>query len=318
MNKRTLGKTGIRVSEIAFGGVEIGLPYGIGIRSEADMLSREDSVRLLNEAIDTGINLFDTAPAYGSSEQIMGEAFRGKRERVVISTKCGPLRDSTGALHSPEMIREMIEVSLEESLNELQTDYVDIYKLHQVDKEILENDIIAEVFAGLRKRGVIRATGVSTYSVEETKKAIESGRWDVIQLPFNLMDQSQGALFSLATAKGVGIMVRSVLFKGILSNKGRNLHPELKDVEQHIELFRKLFNESIHDLSSLAMKFALSFDQVASVLVGIDKLAYLEQALSIADGNYLDSETLQTVRDLQYPDTGFLDLVNWERMGWLT
>jgi len=78
MNKRLLGQTGIQVSEIAFGGVEIGLPYGIGIKSKADMPSREESVRLLHTAVDSGINFFDTARMYGLSESIMGNAFKDR------------------------------------------------------------------------------------------------------------------------------------------------------------------------------------------------------------------------------------------------
>ena len=84
MNKRMLGQTGIQVSEIAFGGVEIGLPYGIGIKSKADMPSQEESVRLLHTAVDSGINFFDTARMYGLSESIMGNAFKDRRNQVVM------------------------------------------------------------------------------------------------------------------------------------------------------------------------------------------------------------------------------------------
>ena len=90
MNKRTLGRTSLKVSEIAFGGVEIGMSYGIGVNSHNDMLSEKEAIRLLHEAADTGINFFDTARAYGKSEHIMGKAFADRRESVVISTKCRP------------------------------------------------------------------------------------------------------------------------------------------------------------------------------------------------------------------------------------
>jgi aryl-alcohol dehydrogenase-like predicted oxidoreductase len=318
MNQRWLGHTGIKVSEIAFGGVEIGIPYGIGVRSRADMISETEAVQLLHEAIDEGINLFDTARQYGDSESIMGRAFKDRRDRIVICTKCRHLRNDSGVVPSSDQIREIIERSLQESLTALQTGFIDIYMLHRADIEILGNDTVADIFNDLKKKGLIRATGVSTYAAGETKKAIESGRWDVIQLPFNLMDQSQEALFSPASAKGIGIMVRSVLLKGILSDKGRNLHPELKKVEQHRKLYGRLFSKTCPDLTSLAVKFALSFDQVASVLIGMDQMAYLKRALAIADGNYLDKETMRQARELQYPDTGFLDLVKWDRMGWLT
>jgi aryl-alcohol dehydrogenase-like predicted oxidoreductase len=132
------------------------------------------------------------------------------------------------------------------------------------------------------------------------------------------MDQSQKTNFSMAVEKGLGIMVRSVLFKGILSEKGRNLHPALKDVVEHIKLYRDLLSESDYDLATLATKFALSYNQVSSVLVGIDRTDYLEKSLAVADGIYLDNETLKHVKELQYPDLKFLDLVKWDKMGWLT
>ena len=318
MNQRLLGHTGINVSEIAFGGVEIGIPYGIGVRSKADMIGRSEAIRLLHAAVDGGINLFDTARMYGASESIMGQAFRGRRDRVVICTKCRHLRDVSGILPTSRKIRDIMERSFRESLAELKTDYIDIYMLHQADMEILGNDTVSGVFHELKKKGLIRAAGVSVYAVQETGMAIDSGVWDVVQLPFNLMDQSQEVLFSPAAESGIGIMVRSVLLKGILSDKGRDLHPELKKVERHRESYSGLFSRSCPDLTSLAMKFVLSFDEVASVLVGMDKMTYLDKALTAADGNYLDKETLTEARKLPYPDTGFLDLVKWERMGWLT
>lgn len=86
MNKRLLGQTGIKVSEIAFGGVEIGIPYGIGVSIKTDMISESEAICLLHEAIDSGINIFDTARMYGASESIMGRAFKGRRDQVVICT----------------------------------------------------------------------------------------------------------------------------------------------------------------------------------------------------------------------------------------
>ncbi len=318
MNQRILGRTGIRVSEIAFGGVEIGLPYGIGVKSITDMLSETEAVHLLHAAIDSGINFFDTARMYGTSESIMGRAFQDRRDRVIICTKCRHFRDSDGRLPPSGELKKIIETSLRESLAALQTGFIDIYMLHQADLEILNNEEIANTFLNLKTKGVIRATGVSTYTVGETKKAIDSGVWEVVQLPFNLMNQSQEVNFSQAAKMDIGIMARSVLFKGLLSEKGGKLHPALKDVQAHLNLYGELLSESIPDMPTLAIKFALSFGQVSSVLVGIDRMVYLQKSLAAADGVYLDEKTLARAGDLRYPDLQFLDLVKWEKMGWLT
>jgi aryl-alcohol dehydrogenase-like predicted oxidoreductase len=317
MRKRALGKTGIQVSEIAFGGVEIGLPYGIGVESKSDMLSQSEAIQLLHVALEQGINFFDTARLYGDSENIMGKAFSGKRHEVIIATKCTHFRDSDGKLPATSQIRKIIERSLKESLAALKTSYVDIFMLHQADQEILENDEIATVFASLKQQGVIRATGASTYSTLETRLAIQRGTWDVIQLPFNLMDQRQSECFEEAENSGVGLVVRSVLLKGLLSDRGRNLHEALAEVEKHILSYHTMTGEQFPDLPTLATQFALSFGSISSVLVGIDKMDYLFKALSTANGQYMSAETLDHARALAYPDPAFLNLPYWDRMGWL-
>lgn len=318
MNSRILGKTTLQVSEIAFGGVEIGLPYGIGVVGEADMLTENQSIELLLASLDSGINFFDTARMYGNSEEIMGKAFVGRRSEVVFATKCRHFRDQKGNLPPNEELESFIRTSLAESLKALQTDYLDVFMLHQADLEILENPVIADVFSTLKKQGTIRATGASTYSVEETRKAIESGVWDVIQLPFNLLDQRQSSLFELAQNQGVAIVVRSVLMKGLLSDRGKNLHPELKNVEKHIAGYTHLLGDKFPDLPTMATKFALSFPGVSAVLIGMDKMEYLHNALQTADGNYMDQEELQNAQKLAYPDPTFLNLPHWHKMGWLT
>lgn len=317
MIRRPLGKTGIEVSEVAFGGVEIGMPYGIGIKSGNDMLSETEAIHLLHAALDSGINFFDTARMYGNSENIMGMAFKKSRSEVVIGTKCRHLRDSNGAIPVDSKLKKLIVSSLHESLEALQTDYVDLFMLHQADLEILGNEVISSIFSNLKKSGKCRATGVSTYSVEETQKAIETGTWDVIQLPFNLMDQRQEAVFSLASQKGVGIVIRSVLLKGLLSDRGKGLHTALAAVEKHINCYDELLEGTNYNLSTLATKFALSFPEVSSILVGIDRPEYLFKSLEAANGIYLNNPQLARAKELAYPDPVFLNLPYWDKMNWL-
>jgi aryl-alcohol dehydrogenase-like predicted oxidoreductase len=272
----------------------------------------------LHAALDGGINFFDTARLYGESEIIIGKAFYDRRDQVVIATKCKHFRDADGKIPPYEVLKKNIESSLQESLAAMQTDYVDVFMLHQADIAILKNDDVSRVFSELKQAGVIKATGASTYKVEETKLAIESKMWDVVQLPFNLMDQRQLQLFPLAAENGVGLVIRSVLLKGLLSNKGRGLHPALRSVEDHIRKYNSLLDASVPDLPTLATKFALSFTEVSSVLVGIDRKEYLGKSLECADGFYFNEKKLEQTKDLCYPDPEFLDLPKWDRLRWLT
>jgi 1-deoxyxylulose-5-phosphate synthase len=317
MQLRELGKTGIKVSEVAFGGVEIGLPYGIGINHAEDMLSRPAAIDLLHEAIDNGINFFDTARLYGESEAIMGEAFRDRRHQVVIATKCKHFKDGDGKIPAYRQLKDIIEGSLNESLTLLKTDYVDVFMLHQADLSILDNEDVKAIFDELKDSGKIRSTGASTYSVVETHTAIERD-WDVIQHPFNMLDQGQAENFAYADEKGTGLVVRSVLMKGLLSDRGKNLHPALGAVEQHIAGYYKLLDNEITELPELATKFALSFPEISAVLVGIDKPAYLHKAIEAVSGTQLSPEIKAKAMAMTYPDPAFLDLPTWDRKGWLT
>lgn len=316
MNKRELGNTGIIVSEIAFGGVEIGMPYGFGVNTKTDMLSRENAIKLLHEALDNGINFFDTARLYGDSESIMGEAFEGRRNEVVLSTKCKHFVNAEGNIPGYDELKKLVEDSLEESLVFLRTDHVDVFMLHQADLEILNNRDIKKVFKAIKESGKTRAIGASTYTVEETVSAINNG-WDVVQLPFNLLDQKQSACFEIASQKGVAIIVRSVLMKGLLSDRGLSLHPALAEVENHIKKYKQLLSEETSHLSNLATKFALSFNQISSILIGIDKLEYLYSALECVNGEALDHAVVKQAKDLAYPDPVFLNLHEWSVNGWL-
>ena len=317
MKKRPLGQTGIEVSEISFGGVEIGIPYGIGVNTQAQMPSEAEAIKLLLGVLDNGINFFDTARLYSRSEDVMGKAFKDRRDSVIICTKCAHLRNNNKQLPTAKELRNIIDNSLRESLSTLRTDYIDVYMVHDADLEILDNREIAEVFFEYKRKGLARAIGVSVYAVEETAKAIESGMWDVIQLNYNLMDQRQGRLFPLAQQHGVGIVVRSVLLKGILTDRGRNLHPELKAVEQHRNLYNELLSKGVPTLSDLATKFVLSHNMVSSVLIGIDRMEYLQNVLAVANGSYLDERVMSRAKELEYPEPGFLDLPHWDKMNWL-
>jgi aryl-alcohol dehydrogenase-like predicted oxidoreductase len=315
LEKRLLGRTGIQVSEISFGAAPIGIPYGIDAQQQ---LPKEDeSIRLLQKAVNRGMNFFDTARSYGRSEYVIGKAFKGSREKVVICTKCKNFPYDDGSLPGGKEMESFINDSLQKSLSELQTDYVDIFMIHSATERLLENQDVTEIFSNYKNKGIAKAIGVSTYTVEETRKAIESGVWDVIQLPFNLLDQSQSELFSLAEQNGVGIVVRSVLFKGILTDRSRNLHPKLKFVTEHCQKYNSLLNEQVPRLSDLAVKFVLSCKEVSSVLVGIDRFEYLESCFAVANGKYLGEKTLAAAKQLAYPEPELLDLTEWHKAGWL-
>src|SRR5699024_10997039 len=184
MNKRELGKTGIEVSEIAFGGAGIGMPY-----ANQTMPPESDSIELLRAAVEGGINFFDTARMYGKSEYLIGRAFRTIRSDVIICSKCNKFINNSGEIPEYDVLNKVIRQSLKESLQALQTDYIDLYMLHQASTEVLQNTSVIKVFSNLKKEGKVRAIGASTYLPGETEQCIDMSQWDIVQLPFNLLDQ---------------------------------------------------------------------------------------------------------------------------------
>ena len=313
MRRRLLGKTGITVSELAFGGVEIGLPYGV----HKELMPQDAAIDLLKAAVDSGINFFDTARMYGCSEERMGMAFKGMRDKVVLSSKCPHLRLPDGKIRDAAILRTFVEESLHTSLDMLQTDYLDVYLVHSADTEILKTDEVVDTFETIKQKGYVRAIGVSTYGLADFKLACEAGRWDVVQLAFNLMDQTAADLFPIARQNGVGIMVRSVLMRGILTDTGVDLtHEKLHTVAEHRKKYLKLLDGENCSLSDLATKFVLSFEDVSSVLIGIDKVEFLEKAVALANGAYLDDMMLAKIKQLAYPDPEFLNIAMWDRKGW--
>ncbi len=105
--------------------------------------------------------------------------------------------------------------------------------------------------------------------------------------------------------------------RGLLTDKSFQLHPELRAVQDHILKYRQLFNSEIDNLVALAMKFAASFSEISSVLVGFDKIKFVDYALEIFNSKYLNEEQVALAKSLSYPDQGFLNLAQWDNNGWL-
>lgn len=316
MHQRPLGRTGILVSEISFGCVELGIPYGIGVKQATDMLPEADAIALLRTALDRGINFFDTAPAYGTSEALLGKAFADRRDQAVICTKAPHQAADPELLAQPDELRRVLATALTESLRQLRTDYVDVYMLHRATDEALRSPVLVGILREFRDQGMIRAIGASTYPGGTTGTAITSGVWDVLQIAIHVMDRREEPYLRQAAEAGVGIVTRSVLFKGILTDRGRQLHPALAPVAAHRQRLLDALPEGV-GLARAATQYILGMPGVSSVLLGIDRLAYLEQALATVAAPALPTATRRTWDSLPYPDPDFLDLPAWDRNGWL-
>lgn len=214
MQIHRLGQTDIEVSRIGLGTVKFGRNQGVKYPTAFELPSDKDIEALLDCATELGINLLDTAPAYGSSEERLGKLLRGNRAKWVISTKAGE-EFMNGESHfdfSSRAIRE----SVERSLRRLHTDYLDIVLIHSNgdDRNIIEEDHVFSMLEALKQQGKIRAYGMSTKTVEGGKLAVELS--DVVMVAFNPSYTVERDVIVSAHEKQKGVFIKKALDSGHL------------------------------------------------------------------------------------------------------
>jgi aryl-alcohol dehydrogenase-like predicted oxidoreductase len=209
MEQRPFGRTGLDVSAVGFGCWEVGGGYG-----EVD---EADFSRAVGRALDLGINCFDTAEGYGmgASERALGQALGRRRDEATIVTKFGMnYRDKPNLRDSS---RERAMVSIDKSLKNLGTDYVDVYMVHWPDRETpFEETMLA--LDDLVRDGKVRFVGVSNFRKEQIETCMQVRRVDVVQYGYNLFDRRmQREILPYCEAEGIGFMAYGSLAYGLLT-----------------------------------------------------------------------------------------------------
>jgi predicted aldo/keto reductase-like oxidoreductase len=199
MQYRVLGKTGMEVSRISFGGIPI------------QQLNQEDSNKLIEKALEQGINFIDTARGYSVSESLIGGALQGKRQQVFLATK-SMARDKEG-----------FKQDIETSLNNLKTDYIDLYQLHNITnlqefEKVMAKGGALEALQEYRDKGVIKHIGITSHSVDIIEKALEYDVFETIQYPYNAVETQGSELFRKAYEKNIGIIGMKPFAGGAITN----------------------------------------------------------------------------------------------------
>ncbi|WP_150299585.1 aldo/keto reductase [Pseudomonas profundi] len=214
---RQLGSTGITVSPLGLGTVKFGRDQGVKYPSAFDLPSDAQALDLLALARELGINLIDTAPAYGSSEVRLGTLLAGQRQDWIVCTKVG--EEFTDGVSSFDFSAAHTRHSIERSLKRLKTDYLDLVLVHSDgnDLDVLSQGIYAELEA-CQRDGLIRAFGFSGKTVEGGIKALERG--DCAMVTFNANEQSERPVLDYAQKHGKGILIKKALASGHLCLAG--------------------------------------------------------------------------------------------------
>src|SRR5712691_582512 len=266
MKYRRLGRTGFDVSEISLGTVEIGMPYGIAAEGEHPPPDEAEASKLLHLALDLGVNFIDTARAYGESEAIIGRVLRERRREFVLVSKVLSYHDQ--GLGSTAL-REKITSSAHESLRLLQTDSIDVMMIHSAPVEAIERGEALSILEDLKRAGHIRAIGASVYGEEAALAAVADGGYDCLQIAYSILDRRpESRVFEAADQSGVGLVARSVLLKGALTERARLLPDALSNLKVAIDRLRALASHENISLPELAYRYVLSQPLPQTTLVG--------------------------------------------------
>jgi aryl-alcohol dehydrogenase-like predicted oxidoreductase len=209
---RPLGNTGIQVSALGLGTVKLGRDQGVKYPEGFRIPDDKAAASLLSRALGLGINLIDTAPAYGNSEQRLGSLLRGQREQWLICSKVGEEFDSGSS--SFDFSPQHTVHSIERSLKRLNTDVIDIVLVHSDgrDLHIIEEMGTLEALAGLKQRGLIRAFGMSTKTVAGGIAA--AAQSDAVMLTYNLAQREEVKVLDACRKANCGALIKKAFASG--------------------------------------------------------------------------------------------------------
>ena len=325
MRYRTLGRTGIKVSPYALGAMMFG---AIGNPDH------DDSIRIIHKALDAGINVVDTAEVYsdGESEEIVGQALKGRRDSIVLATKMRPraLVSTPDSAEDPNQrgnSRRWIVTAVENSLRRLQTDYIDLYQIHRPDPDTDIEETLSAL-SDLIHAGKVRAIGSSSMPasdiVEAQWVAEQRGveRFRIEQPTYSILNRGiEAEVLPVAERYGMGIMVWSPLAQGLLTGrirKGQQSDLRRTAIFSHMRDERRLdaveqiipvAEQAGLPMTHLAMAFAIAHPGVTSAISGPRTMEQLDDLLAGAEVE-LSDDILDQIDKIVPPgsDIGQLDM----------
>jgi aryl-alcohol dehydrogenase-like predicted oxidoreductase len=279
METRQFGFTGLKVSALGFGAGHIG-----------DHKSDEKPIeKLLNAAVDLGVNLFDTARGYGASEERIGKFLSHRREEIILSTKVG--YDIPGY---KDWTYDCIIAGVTEALRRLRTDHIDIVHLHSCSTDILRNNGVIDALEKVKEEGKIK---VAAYSGENEHLAysIESGRFGSIQTSINIADQRNiDSLLPRAKVMGLGVIAKRPAAN--IAWKFKEIPAGLYAEEYWHRLKRMNLRHDI-DFQDVALRFAAFTWGVDSVIVGTNNIKHLKENAKLIEKGPLPYDVYYEIRD---------------------
>jgi aryl-alcohol dehydrogenase-like predicted oxidoreductase len=296
---RTLGGTGADVTILSYGAMELrGRPRGPEIADE-------DAGHLLNSVLDSGINLIDTSPDYGRSEELIGSYIGHRRDEFFLASKCGcPLEIPAGASapyphdYSPGNVR----ADVEQSLRRLRTDHLDLVQVHMSpSKVILEENRTAETLRNLQAEGKVRFIGMSGI-LPNLPDHLAMGIFDVFQIPYSAVQRDHEELITEAADTGAGTFIRGGAARGAASeDKNWQTGPLSQDPgvgQRNWETsgIAGLLSEAGMSNMEFVLRFTLSHPGLSTTIVGTSNPAHLASNIAIAEKGPLPADLYEEAK----------------------
>lgn len=293
---RSLGTTGQQVSLIGLGALEIGRDWGIGPAAMRQRPSEDTAMTFLNQVLDRGITLVDTASAYHQSEVRIGKAISSRRADYFLATKCGEHNDEPNTYY--DFSYPAIRDSINTSLARLQTSSIDLMQIHfgPNPRDVIQNGETLLAMKDARDAGQIRYIGASC-DTAELDILIDSGDFDVLQVSYNLFDRGSEAAIHRAYERGIGILVRFPLAMGWLTPRAQTLLAEDPAQYQRLAPYLDIVEGDFTKLPQLALHFIARLPGVSSILVGTKNITHLTDAMT-ALTDAIDSEWIKKAESI--------------------
>ena len=296
MNYRLLGNSGLSVSEITLGTVELGLNYGFRDSDHYAKPDRSAGMAVIRHALAKGINLLDTASAYGDAETLIGETGVDCYVATKVTLPANP---------------EQVAASIDNSLRLLKKEKLDVLQLHNPTLDTIGDPELIGSLETAVAAGKVGVVGASVYGEELALKALQYPVYRALQVPFNLLDQVMTEkVFPQAQSQGVAILIRSVFLRGVLTDRIHAIPERLSPLR--VRALAALEGEPVEDLATLAIRFCLSFPAISSLILGIKTVEELDVNLASAAKGPLDAARLDRLRKLSMSDNPLVSPTSWQ------
>ncbi|CEQ10912.1 aldo/keto reductase ferredoxin [[Clostridium] sordellii] len=246
---RVLGKTNLKINRIGFGGIPI------------QRVTQQDTNKIIDELINQGINFIDSARGYTVSEEYIGNAIEGKRDKFILASK------------SMSRTYEDMLKDVDITLKNFKTDYIDLYQLHNVKSDEYENifndNMAYKALLDCKSQGKIKNIGITSHSIDTIKKAVRDEKFDTIQFPYNIVEDQADEIFREAHKRNIGIIVMKPLAGGAINN------------------------------AKLAIKYILSKEYIDVAIPGMDSVDQVLENISVLENLDIDKEDELKIEDIR-------------------